>query len=362
MKIRKTHKGKVLGFFSDHKVAALVVAGVLIVAGVGTAVYFVVFNNEPKGQDTATEQAKEPEPEPIVYYANLTGRVVETEAEITAPVTAIMIENSPEARPQSGLKNSGIVFEAIAEGGITRFLVLYQSEKPKLVGPVRSLRSYYVDWLTPYQASVVHCGGSSASLALVRNGKYRDIDEFFNEKTYWRADDRWAPHDLYTSFSRIDKLNKERGYKESTFTGFARKDDSKLEEAKATRIDVTISSSTFNSSYKYDSKTNTYLRSQAGAAHKDREEGRIAPNVVIAMIVQQRAVMEDGYREQIVTTGKGTAYIFQDGDVVEGTWSKANRGAPLEFFDKSGKAVSLNRGQTWITAVPKSGGDVKWKQ
>ena len=127
------------------------------------------------------------------YYSHLNGIEVASKADLSRPVTAIMIENSPDARPHSGLKQAEVVYEAIAEGGITRFLTLFQQHKPQLIGPVRSLRMYYVDWLAPYQASVAHVGGSHASLQEVRNGKYRDIDQFFNGSSYWRANDRRPP-------------------------------------------------------------------------------------------------------------------------------------------------------------------------
>ena len=107
-----------------------------------------------------------------------------------------MIENSPDARPQSGLKAAGVVYEAIAEGGITRFMALYQTSKPELIGPVRSLRMYYLDWFAPYSASIAHVGGSLNALTEARSGKYRDLDQFFNSQTYWRASDRYAPHNV----------------------------------------------------------------------------------------------------------------------------------------------------------------------
>jgi len=121
------------------------------------------------------------------YYSPLTGEQVADEAATKQVVTAIMIENSPDARPQSGIKDAGVVYEAIAEGGITRFLTLHQQDKPQLVGPVRSLRIYFLDWLAPYNASVAHVGGSADALAEVRNGSYRDIDQFFNADSYWRS-------------------------------------------------------------------------------------------------------------------------------------------------------------------------------
>lgn len=168
---------------------------VLALAAITTIVVAVLQPNRQPGTLKTTSFKK---PEPTIYYSPLTGRQVDSEAATKQAVTGIMIENSPDARPQSGIKQAGIVYEAVAEGGITRFLALYQEAKPGLIGPVRSVRMYYVDWVAPYNASVAHIGGSAAALAEVRNGSYRDIDQFFNAPYYWRATDRYAPHNVYT--------------------------------------------------------------------------------------------------------------------------------------------------------------------
>lgn len=348
-------------WFRRHKklvIIGSIVAVLLIGGGVATALYFLNQKPEPPPSQVAEP---EPEPEPVKYYSPLTGMEVPTEAATKQAVTGIMIENSPDARPQSGLKESGVVFEAIAEGGITRFLVLYQQEKPKLIGPVRSVRMYYVDWIAAFNASVAHIGGSSKALKEVRNGKYRDIDQFFNAGAYWRATDRYAPHNVYTNFKNLDALNKAKGYKTSKFTGFTRTDSEAAEKKTATRINVTISSALYNSSYRYNSKTNTYNRSQGGAAHKDREKGQISPRVVIVMKIPTKLVFEDGWREQMTTIGSGKAYIFQDGIVKQGTWKKKSKKSQITFTDKNGKDIPLARGQTWITAVPSDTGDVSWR-
>jgi len=222
----------------------------------------------------------------------LTGELVKTEADTKKAVTGVMIENSPDARPQSGLKNSGVVFEAIAEGGITRFLVLYQQEKPKLIGPVRSLRLYDVEWVAAFDASIGHVGGSAAALREVRNGNYRDIDQFFNPGSYWRASDRYAPHNVYTNFSRLDALNKAKGYTTSKFTGFSRIDAEPVEVPDATSIDIKISGFLYDSHYTYNQKTNKYARNQAGEKHLDREDGQITPSVIVAMNVNETSVLK----------------------------------------------------------------------
>lgn len=294
------------------------------------------------------------------YYSPLTGNEVADEAATKRAVTGMMIENSPDARPQSGVKDSGVVFEAIAEGGITRFLVLYQQEQPAIIGPVRSVRPYYVDWIAAFDASVGHIGGSYNALKEVRNGQYRDIDQFFNAGAYWRAKDRYAPHNVYTSFERINALNDAKGYKESNFTGFARvpiattKKPVKKPQTTpepATQIQVTISSARYNSSYSYDSATKTYNRSQGGAPHLDRESGQVSPRVIVVMKIPTKIGFEDGYREQMTTIGSGEVHIFQNGEHKVGTWKKTDKKNQITFSDSTGKEIPLERGQTWLTAI-----------
>jgi hypothetical protein len=351
---------KVPNWFRRHKKLTITLSVVVVLCiggGVATALYFI---NKPAPETPAAVVQPAPEPEPIKYYSLLTGALVPDDAAQTQAVTAIMIENSPDARPQSGIKDSGVIFEAIAEGGITRFVVLYQQEKPGLVGPVRSVRSYYVDWIAAFNASVAHIGGSKAALDEVRNGSYRDIDQFFNSAAYYRASDRYAPHNVYTTFERLDALNASKGYTSSTFTGFTRKDSVASTAPTATSLNVDISSATYDSSYVYNIATNTYDRSQAGAAHMDRESGQISPRVVIVMTIPQRTVLEDGNREQMDTIGSGKAVIFQDGVATEVTWSKASKTDQLKFTDAEGADVPLARGQTWLTSVPEDGG-VTWQ-
>lgn len=347
-------------WIKSHKKTSFAIAAAIILLVAGLAVFAI--NYKPEEPSQPAVQAPKPEPKPeVIYYSPLSGLKVKDEAATTKPVTAIMIENSPDARPHSGLKDAGVVYEAIAEGGITRFLALYQNEKPDLVGPVRSLRMYFVDWLAPYNASVAHVGGSKKSLDEVRNGKYRDIDQFFNAGSYWRATDRYAPHNVYTNFKRLDSLNQKKGYTSSKFDSFQRVDGKPAKDPAATQIKINFSSANYNTSYTYDKKNNRYKRSLAGAAHKDREKGRITPSVVIALNVNQSAVFEDGYREKIQTTGSGKATIFQNGQAQKVTWHKKDRASQLYFTDSKGEEVSLVRGQTWIAAVPNGKGSVSWQ-
>lgn len=343
-----------------HPTATYIIAGAGLIL-IASIVTFALLYQKPVEVPAPTIKKPVKVAPAVKYYSPLTGDQVQSINDTKQAVTAIMIENSPDARPQSGMKQAGVIYEAIAEGGITRFLTLHQQNKPQLIGPVRSLRMYYVDWLAPYNASIAHVGGSAAALTEVRNGNYRDIDQFFNAGTYWRATDRYAPHNVYTSFEKLDALNKAKGYTESSFTGFSRTDGKASETPTATSIAINFSSALFNTAYAYDKATNSYARSQGGAPHLDREEGQISPNVVIAMHVDMSLVMEDGNRESITTSGNGKATIFQNGVATEATWKKANRAGQLQFVDGNGKDIPLVRGQTWIGAVPNGSGSVSWQ-
>lgn len=355
---KKPRFARLLTWVRSHPRKALVIFGavlILLAASIAAALYLALTPAEIK---IGSVTVRKPAP---TYYSPLTGIKVADEAGTKQPVTGIMIENSPDARPQSGIKQAGIVYEAIAEGGITRFLALYQEAKPGLIGPVRSVRMYYVDWAAAYDASIAHVGGSFNALQEVRNGSYRDIDQFFNAGSYWRAGDRAAPHNVYTSFQNLDELNRSKGYTESHFTGFPRTDGKVSATPNATSVDINISSAWYNTHYDFDAASNTYLRSIGGEASNDREDGRIAPNVVVALKVDMTNVFEDGWRENITTIGQGGAVIFQNGTATEVTWRKTDRKAPLELLDAEGKPIKLNRGQTWIAAVPNGSGSIGWK-
>lgn len=304
-----------------------------------------------------------------IYYSHLTGNEVTNKDVPTQAATCIMIENSQEARPQSGLNEAGVIYEAIAEGGITRFMAIFQEAKPNYIGPVRSVRLTFVEMAKPYHCSIAHVGGSDNALKLIRNNsEFRDIDQFYNDKTYWRIRGRYSPHNVYTRFSMIDELNFSKGYRTSEFNGFARvKPDTKAEptEQKANKITIDMGNKIFSPVYDYDANTNKYLRSyaQGGAHFSQNEDGskvQNAPDVVIAMKVSAVARTGEEAYADYTTTGTGDANIFQNGDVISAHWSRADKDAELKFVDASGNEIQLNRGQTWITLYP-SNDKVTWE-
>lgn len=340
-------------FTYAHKKMSIGLIAALFVLGAGGAGAAWYLRPQTKTVTTppTNKVGAPPVPPPQKYYSPLTGVEVPDQATTKRAVTAIMIENSIYARPQSGIKDAGVVFEAIAEGGITRLATLHQEDRPQLIGPVRSIRPYYLDWIAPFEASVAHVGGSANALNTVRNGSFRDIDQFFNGNYYWRAPDRPAPHNVYTSFDKLDQLNQSKGYTTSTFTGWPRKIETPSAKPRTSHIDVPVSGADYNVAYDYDAATNSYNRFLGGEPSKDREGGQVKPKVVIVLKIPMTLGFEDGYREQMTTTGHGEAYIFQDGVLTDGFWRKDGQKDQMIFYDKSARIINLNPGQTWVTVV-----------
>jgi hypothetical protein len=267
------------------------------------------------------------------------------------PVTGVMVEKSPDARPQSGLKDAGVVFEAIAEGGITRFLALYQEEMPGNIGPIRSSRPYYLQWALGFDAAYAHVGGSPDALADIKSWGVRDLDQFSNSGSYHRISTRYAPHNVYTSRADLLSLQNSKGYSKSTFTGFVRKKEAPAQTPTTSSVDLAISGYYYNVHYDYDATANAYKRTEGGVPHMDADSNtQLEPKVVVALVLPY-ALLPDGYHSDYQTIGTGKMYIFQDGVLTTGTWQKTDMKTNFTFTDDAGKPLALNPGQTWITAV-----------
>lgn len=290
---------------------------------------------------------------PKTVPSTLTGLPVDPSVN-SLPVTAVMVENSTDARPQSGLGQAGVVFEAIAEGGVTRFMALYQDSAPDNIGPIRSARPYYVQWALGFDAAYAHVGGSPDALSDITAWHVKDMNQFYNGSYYHRVSSRASPHNVYSGIPTLNQLEAKKGFT-STFKGFARKTATPAKTPTARTINLTLSGAFYNVQYSYLATSNSYNRSEGGAPHIDANTNQqISPKVVIAIVVplSQGALDASGaYYSNYNVLGSGQAYIFQDGTVTPGTWSKADNATNLSFSDVNGLPLKLDPGQTWITAV-----------
>lgn len=332
------------------------ISSVLLLGLASFGVWWFVLKPEPAAPAPAVVEPAEP-PKPTLSV--MTGLPVDDEVN-TRNVTGVMIENSPDARPQAGLVSADVVYEAVAEGGITRFLALFHDDEPKYVGPIRSARPYYLDWVKPFHAGLAHVGGSPLALQLIKNNRVRDLDQFHNPSAYERISSRYAPHNMYSGIDKLNQLEKEKKFTPGDFKSFERKEtkDDAPESIKAGQINLTLSGPLYNAQFNFSKKENKYLRSQAGRKHLDDKTGKqIQPDVVIALITTKG---QDGKYTTYRTRGSGSVLVFQDGQVIKGKWSKKTIDTQLKFTSASGQPLLLNPGKVWITVVG-SKSDVTYK-
>jgi hypothetical protein len=296
----------------------------------------------------------------------------------------VMIENHLDARPQSGISYGDIVYEAVAEGGITRFLILFYCQDAVTVGPVRSARTYFVDFLSEYGSFPLyaHVGGANTSGPADALGQiddygwqgYNDMNQFsIGFPVYVRDYDRLGrtvatEHTVYSSTTKLwDYAAKNRkittadlkgvGW-DKNFTPYTFKEDEKIDARSASQ---SVSYNFWNGyddygvAWTYDKATNTYLRNNGGKPHIDLDTKKqlSAKNVIVLFMRETRA--NDGYEGNLHmlygTKGTGDAKIFMDGKEIDGTWSKKNRTAHLLLKDKRGNDIELNKGKIWFSIV-----------
>lgn len=304
----------------------------------------------------------------------------------------VMIENTPDARPQSGLSTADVVYEAVAEGGITRFMAMYHCNAAMAgnitIAPVRSARIYYVNLISEYDGLYAHVGGAgncddpnvdprAKALCTIRKNNIKDLDQF------GRAGDFKTCHRL------ANRLDHEVAYEhtmgcflEELFNAGARAGWTNVDEKKVSwdkgfvswkfKTDTTKTTGTpatdisymfwehnrefnsqFDESWKYDSVTNNYIRSNGGVVSVDlnTNEPLEFKNVIIQFTKETNlGDVEKHMLYDVIGTGK--AMYFMDGVVNEGTWSKASRTARTLYFDKAGKEIKFNPGPMWISILP----------
>ncbi len=340
---------------TKKQIIILIVILIIIIGGVIT--FLIINHKSTRPIAPKVTIKKQLKPVSDLVPSNLTGLPVNPSVN-QLPVTAVMIENSLAARPQSGLGQAGVVFEALTEGGITRFMALYQDTAPTYVGPVRSARPYFVQWLLGFDAAYAHVGGSPLALLDIQNWGVRDLNQFYNGSYYTRISSRYAPHNVYTSIANLHNLEAKKGFLHSNFTSWPRTPATPLKTPTVTKINLTLSGPDYNPSYSYNPSTNSYDRSEAGEPQIGTDlKKQISPKVVIAMIIPETNGSLDStgaYYADYATIGSGQVYVFQNGGVQIGQWTKNSNNSQIMFTTSSGQPLKLIPGQVWITAVSSS--------
>jgi len=297
----------------------------------------------------------------------------------------VMIENHENARPQSGINSADITYEIVAEGGITRTLNIYYCQTPAQVGPVRSARTYFLDYISEYGDSPLyaHVGGANTPGPADALGQiseygwagYNDLNQFsIGFPTFWRDYNRLG-HDTateHTMYSTTDKLWKfaqeDRGLSAKSedgtpwnkgFVPYKFKDNESKGSAQTIHVEHWSSNADYFIDWVYDPATNTYKRKNGGEAHMDKNTNKQleAKNIVIIFTNESNA--NDGYENNAHllydTVGSGDAVIYMDGKEIKGEWSKDSRTDRTVITDLKGKEIEFNRGKIWFHVLPIEG-------
>jgi hypothetical protein len=304
----------------------------------------------------------------------------------------VMIENHLDARPQSGLTSADIVYEAVAEGGISRFMaVFYCKDSVIFVGPVRSARVYFINLLQAYGDYPVyaHVGGANCNKQTGSGcengapadalGLLEDLGWFgYNDLNFppypamWRDYERLpgvaTEHTVYSTTQKLwqyaaDKrkltnVDEDGKSWDTDFSPWKFKKDEPASTPTATKItfDFWKNSPDYTVEWDYDKATNSYKRMTGGKPHMDKNTNKqiTAKNVIIAFAKESFA--NDGYdvgqRMLYKVTGTNDAIVFMDGKAIKGTWKKAKATDQMRFYDESGKEIALNGGVDFVEVVP----------
>lgn len=277
----------------------------------------------------------------------LTGEILAAPLTSLPQVFGVMVENSADAWPLSGIDQAFEVIEAPVEGNIPRFIAFFSSEQEvKKIGPVRSSRLYYLDWAQEFNAIYGHVGGSPQALAAIQDRNVLDLDQFFQSEYYYRDEvTRYAPHNVYTTTDNLKKAAVEISQK---YDNAAPKYDSWLwqdgeaQSSESQKISLNWSNSTYYSvTWNYDPTTNLYTRKQGGNTYT-------ANNVAVMETGVDVILGDEKGRKDLQSIGSGVAHLFQNGVEIIGTWKKPSAQDRLRFYDSSEKEIVMNAGKTWI--------------
>lgn len=335
------------------------ILGIAILWAAAAAAVFWMMNEkkeEPAGQEEVSEPAGSAEVGKR-FKAPFTG--MEKEQESTQRPVMAVINNHPDARPQTGLTEADLVFELLAEGNVTRFLALYQSEIPEEIGPIRSARDYFVQLADMYNAFFVAHGYSPDAKMLLDAGGVEHINGMAYEGTlFQRSTDRAAPHNSYIRFDNI-RTGMEMVDAKLSFDGasayhfYGNSESAKLME-QASSVEVAYGSDpAFRNVYTYDETSRQYNRTSGGVLTGDKNSLDIMEVSNVLFFEAAHDAIDSKGRLAIDLESGGNALVFQGGGRIEAEWTVENG---MLVPVRNGEPVKLAPGKTWIHIIPESPG------
>jgi Protein of unknown function (DUF3048) N-terminal domain/Protein of unknown function (DUF3048) C-terminal domain len=302
-----------------------------------------------------------PVPTPPLVAAPLTGLPVSEAAAQQHPI-AVMVDDQTGARPQAGFNAAAQVWQAPAEGGIPRYMMIFQDTLPTSVGPIRSARQYFIEWAADWRAMYVHLGGSAGAMATLRSKGSGQLvynaDGFRFEGTdMWRVADRPRPHNVFSDAEHLRAMARKVGAKDGPLEPVWTFDAGVTGEDRPTGTTIVVHYPKETITYRYDAATDTYRRflDKAKTQQVDVADGQpIAPRNVVILRVRF-GPLNDGHPEkhrlEASDVGSGEAIVSTSGRIIHGTWKKAAANAPTLLFDAASAPIALAPGQTFVQVI-----------
>jgi len=299
-------------------------------------------------------------PSMVDVPAPLTGILVDPLAALRHPI-AVMVDDQAGARPQSGFNAAAVVIQAPAEGGIPRYMMIFQNQIPGSVGPVRSARQYFIEWAAGWNAMYVHHGGSPQALATLQvDGRGQlvwNADGFRWSPTYlWRISQRPSPHNVYTDGLHLRALARRIDVPDDPIPTTWTFEPQPVADTYSGNV-ITVVYPNEAITFRYDATRNIYLRYINGSAKPqvDAADGQlVTPTNVVVIRMHFGPLLNSNpakHRLEAADVGRGDAWISTGGRTIHGYWTKTSVGAPLLFFDGSGHPAALQPGQTFIEVL-----------
>jgi len=377
----------------EKKKAILIlsVIGLIFILGLAAFYYFGIYKYSPKPKDETIINIKNSyilaKEEPKIFAQVLVDRPQEPRTE-ESPVNgqlftksemeemmsrrpvAVMVNNHAQARPQSSLNSADIVYEALVESGITRYLAIFWSQGPKKVGPIRSARQYHLEWLSPYDPVFIHdgCADTDNPRTDACGNIYAYNIKDIATAGSWRWNDgvRYAPHNEYTSIASAWDIAENRGWDKfpTDFESWNFKNDADQDQrGDGYRYEIVFhnrlnNAGLYDVTWEYDSTTNSYKRWVGGKVDIDQEtNSQVTAKVVIVQETSIYSAYDDKGRIIVDTIGQGDALILMDGKEIEGSWKKNTRTDRTTFYNSNGDEIQFNRGRIWISVISQSLGE-----
>ncbi|MEO5920826.1 MAG: DUF3048 domain-containing protein [Pseudolysinimonas sp.] len=291
---------------------------------------------------------------PPTVLAPLTGIAVQG-GTVLGPSLAAKIDNHVDARPQVGLEHSDLVFEELVEGGLTRYVGVWQSDVPGEIGPIRSIRPMDPDIISPLGGIVAYSGGQLRFVQAMKDtGVYNAIHgQADTEAVMYRTNDKEAPHNVLVRAPELIALHADLvpPGQQFAFAPDAVSSTAAREGAPTATIALRFGAPS-TPSWNSDPATGRFVRFQAGVADLDTVGGQLsAANVIVLRV----PIGNDGGVPKTLLIGTGEAWVSSAGATVHATWSKASRTDSIRLIDDTGTVVRLAPGNSWIELVPQSG-------